>query len=148
VQEDHHPSRIPLHRSLLSHVFESQPPHGAHKDRRFIAAGVGEDRLAIGREQLRYEVSEGGGVLTLVEDIRSENQVEGPETPYVGFTPVEVYRIRFQFKVRASIVGREIEGCLVMVSREYSCAAGERKDGGQPDAAPELDGTGTRKVAF
>ncbi len=35
-----------------------------------------------------------------------------------------------------------------MVRGEYRCAVGERDDGGQPDAAPEFDGAGIRKVPF
>jgi len=51
-------------------------------------------------------------------------------------------------QVRAGVVDGEVEGGLVVVCRQYSCAAGEREEGRQPDAAPKLDGAGTRKVAF
>ena len=122
--------------------------HSFQEDRRFVAAGVGEDRLATGREELRYEISQSSGVLALVEDVGGENQVEGPDTLYVRFAPVEGGDIRFQVQVRAGVVGGKVEGGLVMVCREYSCAAGERQDGGQPDTAPKLDGTVSRKVAF
>jgi len=36
-------------------------------------------------------------------------------------------------------MGREVEGGLVVVGRENSGAACEGDDGGEPDAAPELD---------
>ena len=45
-------------------------------------------------------------------------------------------------------MGCEVEGCLVVVRRYYSCATGERDDGGKADAAPQLDGACTVKVAF
>jgi hypothetical protein len=51
-------------------------------------------------------------------------------------------------KVRAGIVGCEIEGGLVVVCSKDFGTLGEREYGGQPDAAPQLDGVSTRKVAF
>ena len=137
-----------LDRSLLRGILESQVLHGLQEDRRFVTAGVGEDRLATWRQEFRYEVSEDRGVLTLVEDIRGENEVEHPDTLCVRFAPVEKGRIRFPVQVRDGVVGGKVEGSIVMVCRQYSCAAGEREDCGQPDAAPKLDGAGTLKVAF
>ncbi len=148
MQENLHRFRTLLHRRFLDRVLEPEILHSFQKDWCFVAAGVGEDRLAARREQLRHELGECSGILTLVEDVGGENEVEGPDTLYVRFAPVEEDRIRFQVQVRAGIVGGEVEGGLVVVCREYACAADEREDGGQPDAATKLDGAGTRKVAF
>ena len=68
---------------------------------------------------------------------------------YIRFAPVEEGSyLRLQVQVRAGVVGGEVEGGPVVIGREYTCAAGESEDGGQSDAAPKLDGAGTRKVAF
>ena len=149
MQEYLHPSRALLDGDLLRCIAEPETLHGFQEDRGFVTAGVGEDHLlAAGREQPRYEASEGGGVLSLVEHVRGEDHVEGPDTSYVWFAPVECGDLRFQFQVGAGVVGRKVEGGLVVVCGEYPCPAGECDDGRQPDAAPELDGTGAGKVAF
>ncbi len=134
---------------VISSVVSSKPvsPPSLQKDRRFVTAGVGEDRLAAWREQLRYEVGEGGCVLTLVEDVRGEDQVERPDTLYVRFAPVEEGDLRFQVQVSAGVVGREVEGGLVVVRSEDFGALGEREYGGQPDAAPQLDNALAPKIS-
>jgi len=53
--------------------------------------------------------------------------------------PVEERGLRLPAEVRTGVVGREVEGGLVVVGRENSGAAREGYDGGEPDAAPELD---------
>jgi len=136
VKEHRHLPRGLLHRRILYCVLESQSLHRFQEDRRFITSGVGEDHLAAGREELRREIREGGGVLALVEDVRGENEVEGPHTPDVRLAPIESGDLRFPLEVRAGVVGREVEGCLVVVCRQDFCAAGEGRDGGQPYAAP------------
>jgi hypothetical protein len=122
--------------------------HGFQKDRRFVTAGVGKDRLAAWREQLRYEISESNCVLTLVEDVRGEDQIERPDTLYVRFAPIENRDLRVLIQVSASVVGREVEGGLVVIRSEDFGAPGEHEYGGQPDAAPQLDGAGTGNIAF
>ena len=148
MQQHLDPPRALLDRSLFHRILETLPLHSLEEDGRSVTAGVGEDRLATWREQLRYELGEGSGVLTLVEDVRGENEVEGTHTPDVRRAPVEKDRIGFPIQVSAGVVSREVEGRFVMVRREYSRAAGERKDGGKPNATSELDGTGSRKIAF
>jgi len=148
VKEHLHASRALLDGGLFRRVHEPESLHSFQEDRGFGTAGVGEDRLAAGREQFRYEVGEGGGVLALVEDVRGENQIEGPKILCFWFAPVEQDRIRFKVQIRADIVGRKVDGGLVVVCRAYPRAAGEREHGGQPNAAPQLDGAGTGKVAF
>ena len=147
MQENLYRSRALLYRRILCRVLEPASFHSFQKDRRFVATGIGDNRLAAWREEPRYEVSEGGGVLALVENIRSDNQVEGPQTPYVRFAPVEAGDLRFQIKVRAGIEGCEIEGGPVVVCREHSCAAGECRNGGKPDTAPQLDGVPAPQIA-
>jgi hypothetical protein len=147
MQEHLHSSRALLDRGLFRHVLEPEFLHSFQEHWRFVAAGVGEDRLAAGREELRYENSKGSGVLTFVEDIRGEDQVEGPETLHARFAPLEGRHLRFQIQVRAGVVDRKVEGSLVVIGSEYARAPGQRQDGRQSDAAPQLDGVGTRKVA-
>ena len=62
----------------------SSNPYLQLLDRRFVTAWIGEDRLTAGREQLWYEAGEGSSVLTLVEDVRGEDQVVGSNTPVSG----------------------------------------------------------------
>ena len=147
MQEHLHSSRALLDCGLFHRDFEPAFLHSFQKDRRFVAAGVGEDRLAAGRQELRYEIGEGGGVLALVQYICGEYQIEGPETLQARFAPVEGGDLRFQVQVRAGIVDRKVEGGLVVVGREHARAPGQRQDGRQSDAAPQLDGVGARKVA-
>jgi hypothetical protein len=148
VQENLHPTRGLLDDDLFRCILEPVSLHSFKKDRRFVTAGIGEDRLTAGREQLWYEVGEGSSVLTLVEDVRGEDQVVGSNTPCIRFAPVQNCDFRFSAEVRAGIVGCEIEGGLVVVCSEDFGALVEREYGGQPDAAPQLDGVSTRKVAF
>ena len=147
VQEHLHRSRRLLDGDLLRYILETESLHSFQKDRRFVAAGVGEDRLASGRKQLRYEVSEGRGVLTLVENVRGKDQVEDTNTRYVRPAPVESGDLRLQTQVRTGIIGREVEGGLVVVRSKDFGALGECKYGGQPDAAPQLDNARTPKIA-
>src|SRR5918997_2645233 len=99
------------------------------------------------QEQLGYQVGEGDGVLVLVEHVGGEDEVERSEVVDVGRAPVEEGRVWFTVQVGAGVVGGEIQGGSVVVRGEYRGAAGEGYDGGQPDAAPELDGAGTGEVA-
>jgi len=110
---------------LFRSVLETLLLHLLQEDRRFVAAGVGDDRFAAGRKELRYEVRQGGGVIALVEDVRREDQVEGPLPPYVRLAPVEDGDLWFQTQVRAGIIGGEVEGGLVVVCREDFGAAVE-----------------------
>ena len=88
---------------LLGPIFETLRLYRPEEDGRFVTAGIGEDRLAAGREQPWYEVGEGGRVLTLVEDVRSEDEVELPDTPYVRCAPVEDGDLRFEIQVSAGV---------------------------------------------
>jgi hypothetical protein len=148
VQEHFHSSRRLLDDDRFRCILEPESLYSFQKDQRFVATRVGEDRLAAGREQPRYEVGEAGSVLTLVEDVRGEDQVKGPKTRYVRFAPVERGDLRFQIQVRADVVGREVEGGLVVVRSKDFGALGEREYGGQSDAAPQLDNARTPKIAF
>src|SRR5215204_5791229 len=58
VQEHLDSPRALLDRGLLCRVLKALLFHSVQKDRRFVAAGVGEDRLAAWREELRDEISE------------------------------------------------------------------------------------------
>jgi len=147
VQEHHYLSRNYLYRHFLCHVLETLLLHSFQKVWRFVAAGVGDNRLTASRKELRHEGGQGSGVLALVEDIRGDDQVEGPDALWVRFAPVEGGDLRFQIQVRAGVVDRKVEGGLVMVCGEYSCAADERQDGRQSDTAPQLDGLDTSEFA-
>jgi hypothetical protein len=139
MQEHLHTSSRLFDGDLFRCILESASLHSVQKDRRLVTAGVGEDRLAVWCEQLRYEVGESDCVLTLVEDVRAEDQIERPDTLYVRFAPVEKGDFRFQVQVSAGVVGCEVEGGLVVVRSEDFGALGEREDCGQPDATPQLD---------
>ena len=133
---------------LFRRIFVALLLHRPKEDWRFVTAGVSEDRLTTGREQLWYEVGEGSNILTLVEDVRGENQVKGFHTRYLRLAPLENRDLRFSFEVREGIVGCEIEGGLVVVRSKYFGALGKRKYGGQPDAAPQLDNARIPKISF
>src|SRR5215204_742349 len=148
VEEHLHTSRRLLDGDLFSCILEVASFHSFQGDRRLVTARGGEDRLAAGRKELRYEVSESNCVLTLVEDVRGEDQVEGPHALYVRFAPVEDGDLRFLVQVSAGVVGREVESGLVVVRSKDFGALGEREYGGQPDAAPQLDNARTPKIAF
>jgi len=66
MQEHLHPSRAVFDRDLFQRVLEPDFLHFLEKDRRFVAAGVGEDRLPAWCEKLRYEAGEGSGILAFV----------------------------------------------------------------------------------
>jgi len=125
VQKHLHPPRALLDRGLFQRVLVPNLFHRLNECRRFVAARVGEDRLPAGPEEPGYQVGEGRGVLAFVEDIGGEDEVKGSQTTDVRCAPVEEGLIRFQAQVRAGVVGREIEGSLVVVRRKYRCAAGE-----------------------
>jgi hypothetical protein len=148
VQEHLQISTSLLHSRFYYHDFEALFLHRLEEDRRFVTAGIGEDRLAAGRKQLWYEVSEGGCVLTLVEYVRGKDQVEGPYTRYVRLAPVENRDLRFLVQVSAGVVGCEVEGGLVVVRSKDIGALGEREYGGQPDTAPQFDNERTPKISF
>lgn len=148
MQEYLHVFRASFNHHILRKILKPVSLHRPQKVRRFVAAGVGEERLSAWREELRYQVGEGLGVLAFVEHVGGENEVESSDTPDVRRAPVEEGRIWLPTQVLTGIVGGEIEGGLVVVCRQYRRAAGERDDGGQTDAAPEFDGAGTSKVAL
>jgi hypothetical protein len=79
MQEHLHRFRISLDRGLIHRVFEAAFLHRLQKDRGFVAAGVGEDRLAARCEQPGGEVREGRSVTPLVEHVGGEDEVEGAE---------------------------------------------------------------------
>ena len=98
------------------------------------------DRCAI-------EIREGRNAPSLVEHVGGEDEVEGPEPLHVGRVPVEERGLRFPAQVRPGVVDREVEGGFVVVGRENFCAAREGGDGGEPDAAAELDGAPAGQVS-
>jgi hypothetical protein len=146
MQEHHHLPRGLLYRRIVYFILESQPLHSLEEDRCFVTTRVGEDRLAAGREELRDQVGQSRDVLALVEYVRRENEVESSQASHFWLAPVEESRAGFLTKVRTGVVGREVEGCLVVVRREDFCAAGEGGDGWKSHTAPEFDGSGTRNV--
>ncbi len=89
MQEHLDHSRILLHRLVLDRVPEPEALHRLQKYRRFVAAGVGEECLSAGREELGCQVGEGLGVLAFVEHVGGENEVEGPDTLDLRLAPVE-----------------------------------------------------------
>jgi hypothetical protein len=137
-----------LYGDLFRCILEPVSLHSFQKDLRFVTAGIGEYRLAAGREQLRYEVGESDCVLTLVEDVRGEDEVEGPHTRYIRLAPVKNRDLWFLVQVSAGVVGCEVEGGLVVIRSKDIGALGERDYGGQPDAAPQLDNARTPKISF
>jgi hypothetical protein len=147
VQEHLYLPRVLLHRHVFRRVLESQSLHRLEEDRSFVAARVGEDRLAARREKPGYEIRQGRGVLAFVEDVRGENEVEGTHTLYVRLAPVESGGLRLQVQVRSGVMGREFEGSLVVVCREDFRTAGEGGDGWKSDTAPKLDGARPGEVA-
>jgi hypothetical protein len=137
VQEHRHLPLSLFHRHALRRVLEPPLLHQLQKLWRVPAARVGEDGLAARREQRGDEIREGGGVTPLVENVCGGNEVEGPRALWV--VPVEERGLRLAAEVRPGVMGREFEGAFVVVGRENSSAAREGNDGGEPDAAPELD---------
>src|SRR5829696_3517422 len=137
-----------LYGDLLRPIFETLLLYRPKEDRRFVTARIGEDRLTAGREQLWYEVGEGGCVLTLVEDVRGEDQVESSHTRYVRLAPVEKRDLRFLVQVGAGVVGCELKSGLIVVRSKDIGALVEREYGGQPDAAPQLDNACIPKISF
>jgi len=148
MQEHLYHFRTLLHRLFLDRVPEPVFLHGLQKDRRLIAAGVGEECLSAWHEELRHQIGEDLGVLAFVEHVGGEYEVESSDTPDFRRPPVEEGRIRLLTQVSTYIVDGEVEGGFVVVRRQYCRAAGERDDSGKADTAPEFDGAGIRKVAF
>ncbi len=140
------PSPALLHHYALRRVLEPPLPHQLEEQRRVLAPGVGEDGLAARREQRGDDIREGRNAPPLVEHVGGEDEVEGPEPLHVGRVPVEERGLRLPAQVRPSVVDREVEGGFVVVGRENSCAAREGDDGGEPDAAAELDGAPAGQV--
>jgi hypothetical protein len=134
------PSPTLLHPHALRPVLESAVLHQLEKRRRGLASGVGEQGLAVRREQLGDEIREGRGVPPLVEHVGGEDTFEGSEALRLRRVPVEERGLRLAAQVRPGVVGGEVEGGLVVVRRENFGAAGESDDGREPDAATELDG--------
>jgi hypothetical protein len=148
VQEHLYHSRILLHRLVLDRIPEPVSLHRPQKDRRLVAAGVGEERLSAWREKLRYKVGEGYSVLAFVEHVGGQDEVESPDAVGLRRTPVEEHFVWLATEIGTCVVDREVEGGLVVVRRKYRRTAGERDDGGKADATPEFDGAGVRKVAY
>jgi hypothetical protein len=136
-----HPDLPPTlsHHHFLRRVLESPMLHQLEKRRRFLAPGIGEDGLAVRREQFWDELHEDWSVPPLVEYVGGEGEIESSETFRIRRMPVEERGLGRALQVRPGVVGGEIEGGLVVVGREHSCAASEGDDGREPDAAAELD---------
>jgi hypothetical protein len=146
MQEDFDLSRALLDRDLVHGVLEAASFHGLQINGRFVAAGVGEEGLPTGGEQLRYQFGEGRGVLAFVEHVRGEHEAESSQAFDIGRAPVEECRIGSAAQVGAGVVEGEIQGRLVVVRGQYRGAAGEGDEGGQPDAAPEFDGANSGEL--
>jgi hypothetical protein len=130
MQEHPHLARALLDRNLFHGVLEAVPFHSPQINERFVAAGVSEDRLSNGGEQLRYQIGEGHGVLAFVEHVRGEDEIEHFQALDIRRAPVEEGRIGFAVQVGAGVVGGEFQGGLVVVRGKYRGAAGEGDDGG------------------
>ncbi len=141
------PSPALLHHYALRRVLEPPLPHQLEEQRRVLAPGVSEDGLAARREQRGNDIREGRSAPPLVEHVGGENQVEGPEPLQVGRVPVEECGLRFPAQVRPGVVDSEVEGGFIVVGRENSCATREGGQGGEPDAAAELDGAPAGQVS-
>ncbi len=146
MQQHRDPPPALIHHDALRRVLEPPLIHQLEEQRGVLAPGVGEDGLAAWREQLGHELRESQSAPPLVEHVGGEDEVEGPEPLQVGGVPVEERYLRLQANIRPGVVDREVEGCLVVVGRENLCAAREGGDGGEPDAAAELDGAPAGKV--
>jgi hypothetical protein len=135
-----------VHQHVLCCIFESSFLHQIEEQRRVLAAGVGEDGLAAGREKVGDEIREGPCAPPLVEHVGGEDAFEGIEALHLRRVPVEERGPRLQAKVRPGVVDREVEGGLVVVRRENIRAAREGDGAGKPDAATELDGAPAGQV--
>ena len=93
MQQHLHRPRGLLHRRFLYRIFEPVFLHRVQKNRRFVAARVGEQRLPARRENFRHEVGEGSRVLPLVEYVRGENEVEASQAFDIRGAPVEEERV-------------------------------------------------------
>ncbi len=82
---------------------------------------------------------ESRSVPPLVEYVGGEYEIEFSETFRIRRVPGEERGLGLALQVRPGVVGGEIEGGLVVVGRENSCATSEGDDGREPDAAAELD---------
>jgi hypothetical protein len=133
-----------FHQHVLSRSQESPFLNQIEKQRRVLAPGVGEDSPAARREQAGDEIREGRGVTPLVEHVCGGDEVEGSRA--LWGVPVEERGLRLPAEVRPGVVGGEVEGGLVVVGREDSGAARESDEGGEPDAAPELDDSSAGQV--
>jgi hypothetical protein len=143
-----HPDLSPalLHQHGLRCILESSLLHQLEEQRRVFAPGVGEQGLTARSEELRHEVREGRNAPPLVEHVGGEDDVEVLEPLHVRCVPVEERDVRCPAQVRPGIVDREVEGGPVIVRRPSLRAAREGDDGGEPDAAAELDGTPAGQV--
>ena len=135
-----------LHFHDLRRVLESTVSHPLQEHRCVVAPGVGENGLAARSEQLGDEVRQGRDAPGLVEHVGGEDEVEGSGVHRRGRVPVEERGLRLLAQVRPGVVEGEVEGGPVVVGRENLCAASEGRDGGEPDAAAELDGAPAGKV--
>jgi hypothetical protein len=144
----HYPNLPPalLYHHVCRRVLESPFLHQLEKQRRVLAPGVGEDGFAARFEHPGDEVRESRGVPPLVKHVGGEDEVEGSETFRIRRVPVEERGLRLAAQVRPGVVGGEIEGRLVVVRRENSCAASEGDYGREPDTAAELDGVPASQV--
>ena len=148
MQEHLHAFRALVGHRIFNNVLEPVFLHRLQKDRRLVAAGVGEDRLSPWREKPRYKAGEGPGILAFVEYVGGQDEVESPDTADLGRAPVEEHRVRLPTEIGTRVVDGEVEGGFVVVRSQYRRAAGKRDDGGKADAAPEFDGAGAGKVAL
>jgi hypothetical protein len=139
VHQHPDPPSAPLHYHFLRRVVEFPCLHQLEKQGRVLAPRVGEEGLAAPSEQSGDEVREGRGVAMLVEHVGGEDEVEGFPRLRTRHVPVEERSLRLAAQVRPGIVEGEVEGCLVVVGRENLRSASECDDGGEPDAAAELD---------
>src|SRR5215207_58765 len=140
VYEHLHLSPALLHGRAFHRDQELPRSHSLEESRRGRPARVGEEALPARCEQSRDQVREGRGVPSLVEHVGGEDEIEGPEAIELRRKPVQQRGRRLPAQVGAGVVGYEVEGGPVVVSREDFGAAVQRHYGGEPDTAPALDG--------
>ena len=125
---------------VTSSVASSKPCSFIARKKMGASSRRGSAKIASppGASSRRYEVGEGGRVLTLVEDVRSEDEVEASRYPLCPVRASRGWRRSgSQVQVSAGVVGGEVEGGLVVVRSEDFCAAGRaRRMVGNPTPHP------------
>ena len=114
---------------------------------RGLATRVGDQGRGTRLQQPRDQAGEQRYVPALVKHVRGVHEVEGAlQLPELRGAPVEQASLGLASEVRPRVVGREVEGGLVVVRRQRSGGAFERSNARETDTAAQLDRPLARKV--